>query len=115
MCLATPVSELKKPKTDRTMSILVRADNGTLIVELRVGPENDLYRVSPVAPFSGVGRAWMFEGIGHKAGVRHEVNLTDGSGDGQDCSCDCDGFRWGFECKHVGAVLKLTERGDLAL
>ena len=98
-----------RTKTARKMSILSRPRPGEFLIEIVDAREVSIYYVTPVVPFSGVGRAWIFQGIGHKSGSRYECSLI---GDGQDggfCECparvEC--------CRHKACLLKLQELGKL--
>ena len=98
-------------KPARKLSILARPTDSMLLIEIVEGTEGDLYLISPTVPFSGVGKAWLFQGCGKKSCSRYEVAII---GDGQDNGhCDCKGHRRWNHCRHLSCVRKLMELGKL--
>jgi hypothetical protein len=100
-----------RSKPARTLRILCRPAPGELVVEVTASDGRNMYHVFACPPFSGTGRAWIWQGLGRKTGSRYEVNMGSGSGDGQGGSCEC---RSRVTCRHRSATEALLARGDLS-
>jgi hypothetical protein len=97
-----------RPKPERRIRLEVRPEAGGLgIVRIWVGREYADYFLTPMP--ADFGRAFKVEKVGlHANDPPYHVNI-----DGDQRSCECQGFLHHGHCKHVDGLAALLTAGRL--